>query len=195
MIAINLLPEALRKKDERVNLLAGLPIKRGAILCVIVFFGLQILGTIGAFYLSAHFTWMKAEASRLKEANKSIASWKLATVLIKKKKEKAAETIQRPFLWSALINALSDSVTKGVWLKNFSVTQNGKTAALKLEGSVVGKGEETAYAGKFIKELKDNMLFGELFSAIELKTINQKRIKDIDVYDFVILCTFKKGQR
>ena len=54
MIAINLLPEALRKKDERVNLLAGLPIKRGAILCVIVFFGLQILGTIGAFYLSAH---------------------------------------------------------------------------------------------------------------------------------------------
>ena len=58
----------------------------------------------------------------------------------------------------------------------------------------MGKGEETAYTGKFIKELKANSLFNGLFNDIELSQINQKRIKDFDVYDFVILCTFKKGK-
>ena len=194
MIETNLLPEELRKKEERVNLLAHLPIKRGAIILVIVFFGLQILATLGAFYRSIHFNWMKAEIIRLKEVNKEIISQKVSTALIKKKIEKEDADTQRPFLWSSLLNALSDSVTKGVWLTKLSVTHDGKSDHLGLEGSVVGKGQETAYTGKFIKELKANPLFNELFVEIELSTMNQKRIKDFDVYDFVILCTFKKGR-
>ena len=194
MIEINLLPEELRKKEERVNLLAELPIKRGAIIFIIVFFALQGLLTVGAFYQTAHFKWMKAEISRLKETNKMITAQKSETTLFKKRIGNAETVIQRPFLWSSLVNVLSDSVTKGVWLKNFSINSDAKISHLKLEGSVVGKGEETALAGKFIKELKANPFFNELFSEIELSTINQKRIKDFDVYDFVILCTFKKGK-
>ena len=194
MIEINLLPEELRKKEERVNLLAELPIKRGAIVSVIVFFGLQLLATIGAFYLSAHFNWMKVEIARLKESNKGISSQKTLTTLIKKKIEKGDSITKRPFLWSSFLNALSDSVTKGVWLRKFSIADDGKVNRLRLEGSVVGKGEETAYTGKFIKELKGNPFFNELFDEIELSTINQNRIKDFDVYEFVILCTFKKGK-
>ena len=194
MIEINLLPEELRKKETRVNPFAELPVKRGAVIFVIAFFGLQALAAAGSFYLSMHFNWMKMEVTRLKEMNKKITSQKAATALIKKKIEKAAADTQRPFLWSSLLNALSDAVTKGVWLTKFSITNDGKMSYLGLEGSVVGKGEETAYTGKFIKELKANPLFDGLFHEIELSTMNQKRIKDFDVYDFVIRCAFKNGK-
>ncbi len=194
MIEINLLPEELRKKEERVNLLSELPIKRSAVIVVIVFFGLQILATLGAFYLSVHFNWMKAETAKLKEINKEILSQKTSTLFIKKRIEQGDIATRRPFLWSSLLNALSDSITKGVWLTNFSITSDSKIKQLKLEGSLVGRGEETALAGKFIKELKANLLFGELFSEIELATMKQKRIKEFDVYDFAVVCSFKKGK-
>ena len=194
MIKINLLPEELRKKDERINILAELPIQRGAIIFVILFFVLQGLASAYAFYLSSHFKVMKAESAALMAANREIAAQKSSILLIKKRIEKADTVTLRPFYWSSLLKALSDSVTKGVWLNGLSITDEGKISRLKLNGSVVGKGEETAYAGKFIKELKSNPVFNELFDEIELSTINQKKIKDFDVYDFVIYCNFKKGK-
>lgn len=194
MIEINLLPEELRKKEERINILAELPIQRGAIIFVILFFILQGLASAYAFYLFSHFKTMKAESVALMTANKEIAARKTSILLIKKRIEKADTVIRRPLYWSSFLNALSDSVTKGVWLNGLSVIDEGKTSRLKLNGSVVGKGEETAYAGKFIKELKSNLAFNELFDEIELSTINQKKIKDFDVYDFVIHCNFKKGK-
>jgi Tfp pilus assembly protein PilN len=194
MIEINLLPEELRKKEESVNLLAELPIKRSAVIVVIVFFGLQILATLGAFSISAHSKWMKAETVKLREMSKEILAQKALTALIKKRSEKADAAIQQPFLWSSLLNALSDSITKGVWLTHLSITNDNKAKQLRLDGSLVGRGEETALAGKFIKELKSNPLFNELFNEIELVTMKQKRIKEFDVYDFEILCNFKKGK-
>lgn len=194
MIEINLLPEELRRKEERIDILAELPIQRGAIIFVIVFFIFQLLASAYAFYLSSHFKAMKTESAVLMAANKEVAAQKASILSIKKRIEKADAVIRRPFYWSGFLNALSDSVTKGVWLNGLSITADGKTSRLKLNGSVVGKGEETAYAGKFIKELKSNPVFNELFDEIELSTINQKKIKDFDVYDFVIQCNFKKGK-
>ncbi|OIO37943.1 MAG: hypothetical protein AUJ72_03500 [Candidatus Omnitrophica bacterium CG1_02_46_14] len=194
MIEINLLPEGLRKKDNKINLLSELPIKRSAVIVVAIFFGLQILATVGAFSVSARLKWMKTETVKLQEMNKEILAEKALTGFVQKKIEKANVAIGRPFLWSSLLNALSDSITKGVWLTNFSIINDGKIKQLKLDGSLVGRGEETALAGKFIKELKSNPLFSELFSEIELAAMRQKRIKEFDVYDFVILCNFKKGK-
>ncbi len=194
MIEINLLPEELRKKEERVNPFAELPVKRGAIMFVIGFFGIQLLATVGAFYLKTHYTWVKAEVVKLRETNKEILAQKAETASIKKKTEKGDLCAKRSFYWSMLLNALSDSATKGVWLRNFSVDRESKVHHLLLEGSVVGKGEETALAGKFIKELKSNPMFDEMFDEIELSTFNQTRIKDVDVYNFRIVCNSKKGK-
>ena len=65
---------------------------------------------------------------------------------------------------------------------------------LKLDGSTVGQGEETAFTGKFIKGLQSNPVFRELFSDIELSNLTQKKIRDFDVYDFSIYCTFKPNK-
>jgi hypothetical protein len=194
MIEINLLPEELRKKEEHINILAELPIQRGAIIFVCVFFVAQLFASIYAFYLSSNFKAMKAESDLLIAANAEIESQKSETLANKKRIEKADAVTHRKFYWSDFLSALSDSVTKGVWLKELSIDSDGKISRLSLTGSVVGKGEETAYTGKFIKELKNNSLFNELFDEIELSTINQKKIKEFDVYDFVILCPFKKGK-
>ena len=65
---------------------------------------------------------------------------------------------------------------------------------LKLEGSVTASGQETAFIGKYVKSLKDNATFTELFRDIELSNINQRKIKEFDVYDFVLICKFRKGK-
>ena len=194
MIEINLLPEELRKKDEKIDLLAELPIKRGAILFAILFFVFQALASVYAFTLSSHFKSMQFETANLTAANQQITARKSEILAIKKKITKGEAVARRPFYWASFLNALSDSCTKGVWLTGLSTSNDGKFSQLRIEGSVVGKGEETAYAGKFIKELKSNVFFSDLFDSIELSTINQKKIKDFDVYDFVILCKFKKGK-
>lgn len=194
MIEINLLPEELRKKEERINILAELPIQRGAIVFVSAFFVIQLLASVYAFTLSSHMKVTRSEIAAMTATNKEIAAQKTRMILIKKRIEKGEAVTRRSFYWSEFLNALSNSVTKGAWLTSLSIVTNDKVSHLKLGGSVVGKGEETAYTGKFIKELKANPLFGELFDEIELSTINQKKIKDFDVYDFVIMCRFKKGK-
>ena len=106
---------------------------------------------------------------------------------------------------------------KGVWLNSLSVAEEAealhrvrrqakagaKPAAkesaasgpplkvLKLNGSVVGKGDETENVGKFIKELKSNAILVDFFSDIELSDMTQRKIKEFDVYDFVISGVFK----
>ena len=194
MIEVNLLPEELRKNEEKINLLAELPIQRWAIICVIGFIAFQLLGTAFVFFQSARFKTMSVEIKTLTNLNKETTNRKAETILIRKRINNANNITQRPFAWNSLLSSLSDSVTKGVWLTNFVITGDEKIGfKLRLEGSVVGRGEETSYTGKFIKELKSVPIFNEFFDAIELSNLNQSRIKDIDVYNFVILCTFKKG--
>ena len=56
----------------------------------------------------------------------------------------------------------------------------------KIEGSAVGGGQETAMIGKFIKEIKGNQFFSSLLADVELANINQRRIREVDVYDFLL---------
>lgn len=66
------------------------------------------------------------------------------------------------------------------------------TKSLKIEGSVVAPGHETAYIGRFIKSLKENAVINSIFTDVELSGMNQKRIKEYDVYDFTLLAHYKK---
>ena len=65
---------------------------------------------------------------------------------------------------------------------------------LRIEGSVIGQGQETAYVGKFIKSLKDNEFMSGVLGDVTLSGMNQKKIKDYDVYDFIVLCPVKKDR-
>ena len=67
-------------------------------------------------------------------------------------------------------------------------------SVMKLEGSCSGgAGQETALIGKYLKSLRDNPYFRELFdSNINLSGMNQRKLGEADVFDFTIYCRFKK---
>jgi len=67
---------------------------------------------------------------------------------------------------------------------------------LRLDGSCVGAaGQETALVGKYLKALRDDAYFKELFGDdINLSGMNQRKLGEADVFDFTIQCRFKKGK-
>lgn len=67
--------------------------------------------------------------------------------------------------------------------------------AVKLEGSAIGRGEETAAIGRFVKAVETHALFSRLLQDVQLSTINQRRIQDTDVYDFVLIMPWKEDAK
>ena len=117
-------------------------------------------------------------------------------------------------IWSKKLSDLSDAMIDGVWLTSLSLNievpqqraapaygQNAPAQPLPqqtmvLKGSAVSSspGEETAIVGKFIDSLKNNKGFFEDFEDIKLSSIQRRKVGDIEVMDFTILCYFKSGR-
>ncbi|GEM_PF-1019040 len=224
MIEINLLPEDLRKKESVAFVLPELPIKRTLKILLAAFVGLQIVFGCLAILRRVDAAATSSAIVSLKEQNKEILERKEAIQRLKVRLKDAHVVASRPYQWSRLLNALSDSTTKGVWLRGLSLTdvQSGggvgkgdtgsaarkrraaeaaagakteKKRALLLEGTVVAQGQETAYVGKFIKVLKENAYLSTLFESIELQNMNQRKIRETDVFDFSLVCTFRKEKK
>lgn len=232
MIEINLLPPELRKKEVTRFALPNILNRQFMIRSLLVFAGVHVLlGGLVAVQTLYH-GHLKREVAALKTSSQEIIRQKSEIKTGKERMSRLGQMTQRNFSWTRLLNALSNGVPKGLWLRSFKVTeemralpqQDAKAAkskssetspktkeekkkkekpkqekeekvnALKLEGSVVGNGQETATISRFIKALKEDPYFGSLFDEIEFFNITQRKIKSFDVYDFTIVCVFKKGK-
>ena len=201
MIRINLLPEELRRKESMRIKMPEIPIRRAVSGFLVFFIGIQLLVGAWAAWQHASLTRLAALTKEWNDRNRDLSLKKAKTKEAREQIKTAQGLSVGKFHWSRLLNAVSDSVTKGIWLQSLSVTESGpsakkdakkaKTRHLQLEGSVMARGEETAYTGKFIQSLKANPTLAGLFSDVRLSTIQQRKIKDIDVYDFVLICDFK----
>ncbi len=234
MIEINLLPEELRKKQMPKLAMPDIPVA-GVKIGVVVFLGLHALVVLTVILMNARLGAMRTEAGELGQMNRQITSQKAQTIAMQSRLKQIDGLTQRKFLWTSLLNALSDSTIKGVWLNRLSVVEKkektiakqaknmipgkkspaagmrvvggesksapakataakSKSAAffkvLHIEGSVVGQGRETETVGRFIQEIENNKLFTELFSDIELVNMFHKKIKEHDVYEFLIECWY-----
>ena len=228
MILINLLPQELRKKETSKIVLPEIPIKKTLIAIGLSLLGLQLLLSFAALFFVWREASIKQEIKLLTAQVQETRKIKSQTVSVLNKLKDIRGLTEKKFYWASLLNAISASLTKGVWLRNLllgeiveeaprpvaaPVSKAGrveKTASagrvektpsasqpirvLRLEGSVVAPGQETAFIGKYVKSLKENAYFTELFRDIELSAINQRKIKEFDVYDFVLFCKFKKGK-
>ncbi len=211
MIEINLLPEHLRKKETVRFELPDLPTLRNIILGVAVFFILQILIVFFALYQQYEVSNVTHKTLVLKAEIKETLLYKSETDSVNTKLKQIAYATHRNFSWASLLNEITASATKGVWLRELSQvdmemaqlvskTKDAKPAVntpqrvrcLRLVGSAVGQGQETAYIGKFVKQIKENPRLGASFSRIELTDVNQRKLKDFDAYDFEVICVFKK---
>lgn len=214
MITINLLPEDLRV-TVKSSMFPKISPKKALVLFLGAFFALQVFLTFFSVIKQIELAHVRHELMVFKKQNVDLIKKKSDIDHSRAQLKQFQQMTNRRFYWSRLLNELSDSVTKGIWLRTASFDQSDisplttrqsqpalskgsaaapdKTQYFKLDGSVVAKGQETAFIGRFIKELKSNTLFIELFDEIELTNINQKKIKDVDVYDFTVICVFKKG--
>lgn len=211
MIQINLLPEEMRKK-ERIRLsLPEVPIRKVLVVFFGVFFAVQILLSVFAFVQKGRIGKIQKEIDALKLENRQITLRKAETATARARLKEIKALTLRDFFWTKLLNDLSDSVTKGIWLTNLSLEEiavpakasetaqrlkrtDGRVmiSTLRIDGSAVGQGQETAFIGKFIKELKENSFFSEIFQDVKLSNINQKKIREADVYDFSLTCIFRE---
>lgn len=217
MIEINLLPVEMRKKQTPkfampnvFNRAFILPLVGG----ILALHGLLILLVA---YQRIDLANVGHRVELLKEATKETTRKKVESKANAERLGQMESLTERKFSWARVLNVLSDSVPKGMWLRRFAVTEETRTVApdkqdkpaqgskkrtslpaeqkvkmLKLEGSVLGSGQETATIGRFIKALKDDRSFVAVFDEVEFFNITQRKIKSFDVYDFSIFCVFKK---
>jgi Tfp pilus assembly protein PilN len=212
MIEINLLPEELRKKESVTVKLPDIPTLKIFAVTLAGLAVLQILITLFAFVQKFELYSLRGRLVTMTEANKDITRVKNETRALQARIHQIQALTTRPLYWSSFLSGLTASMTKGVWLRDLSVIEMDGAAAsvriknlqlsgepeakvklLRLEGGAIGKGQETAHIGKFLKSLKESPVLAPHFSQMELTNISQRKANDHDVYDFEILCVFKEG--
>lgn len=235
MIEINLIPEELKKKEpkfkkidlssislDKVDIVKKLPL---------INIGIGALAVLIAFHLVMFLvgTNSKASINALSKKNQSLMpkkkeadALKNEVSLINKKTSAIDGLMVKRLSWARKLNALSESVTPGIWLTGLSYdekvgdklvqvakTSDGKSKRgasrsvaekvfyryLILSGYASSMGEQgTALIGKFIKSLKDNGDFYSDFSDIKLDSIKADKFMDQEVMNFKITCLFKEEE-
>ena len=209
MIEINLLPQELRKKEALRLVIPNIFNRRFVVtLAGVLLTAHAVLGAL-TVYQTTQRGRTQNQVDSLRELMEETIGRKSEIKAGRERLDQIERMTERQFSWAKLLNVLSDSVPKGLWLRSFTVEEEMGAAAggrqpaspapakvhvLKLEGSVVGNGQETAVIGRFIKSLKEDAYFSLVFDEVEFFNITQRRIKSFSVYDFAIVCVFKNGK-
>jgi hypothetical protein len=212
MIEINLLPEEMKKKASpfaNLNLSAlsaqkipVLPIAAGlAGLLVLV----QVLVIVMSLYSRVTLASLTKRYEDILPAKKEADALKARNDAITKRIGAIDELMGRRFSWAKKLNALSDSMTPGIWLSELDYDERpiaeakaakgrvgGMPGKLVLNGYAAGVGEQgAALVGKFITSLKESKAFYDDFSDIDLVGVKSDKVEGQELMSFKINCIFK----
>lgn len=216
LIRINLLPEEIRKKEAsfyKIDISSlGLNLQKLPILKIGgIAVGAIIVLTIVLFVLAAHARASLDKITKYYDTlwpkrQESVSLKSQVDTIVKKLVSIDALMVNR-FRWANKLEALGDSMTPGIWLKELSYEekpvetsvdkyeagQSGMMRYLIMSGYASSKGEQGAeLIGKFMKSLKDNKDFYSDLRDIELGTIKSERMEgQEEVMSFAITCRFK----
>ena len=213
MITLSLLPPELKKQRKsfthlKLSVASQLPIFK---ICLYVAGGLVVVHTLLVLILVQQSYSLRGLKSRWEGiAEKRKVVFELTQrheELTAREKTFQQLTSGRP-LWARRLKGLSDSMVPGVWLRVLSMGERsvaastpkdkgGKSSVAKilvLEGTVASvRGDELAMIGRFVRGLKENQDFFSDFQGVEVDSTRRRSIKDIEVMDFKIICTFREG--
>lgn len=95
---------------------------------------------------------------------------------------------ERKISWSQKLNILSDSIPRGVWLKRVNLEGD----VLLIEGSAISTDNEAMInVHQFTSTLKSQREFLEHFNDLELGSIQRRKIRQMDIADFMITVRIK----
>ncbi len=184
-IDINLLPPELQKKKSILT--EGLPkeVLVGSVGGILV---LLLLVHAGLFFLNLRFFKQHKRLSREWEQltpAKANVDQVVAELRVLQKEHGEIEAIMKDkgISWARKLNALSDNLSKGVWLRK--MVFDGESFVL--EGSALSReNREMKNVHQFTANLKDDAVFMDRLADIELSGIQTRKIKKVNIADFII---------
>lgn len=195
MIDINLVPDHLRKRRKSDFFSGGgfniprevlVGIGGGIIALLLLIDGLVFVGKIIKFWEYQHgkAKWqaMLPEKSMMDSIKQNLQEVQKEVKAIKDITDGQSSS------WSQKLNALSDGLPKGVWLRK--ITLNDKQ--LFIEGSTVSQGQsEIINVGNFVSNMKKDTQFINDFESIEVDYVQSRKTEGLQVSDFTILAKLK----
>jgi len=190
MIEINLIPSQLRKKRKGTTF-SGFNLNFPPE-AVVGFVGGLIVALALIHVLLLGLLWSKvAQKNRLEKswqnflpqkqrADRLLNEWR---GLQSKKTAIEKMTIERRILWAPKLNALTDSIPRGVWLNKVRL----EGGILMIEGSVISKmADEMGSVGAFTTNLKTEKQFLGNLKNIEVGPLQRRKIQTTEIADFSI---------
>jgi len=194
MIEINLAPYSLRKNKK-----GKLSLKEFNIPLEIVIGlggGLIVLLVLAHVFLLVINIRNVAQHKEFKEEMEAVSPGKqrvekvINELRALQSTQKAVEDIlpERKISWAQKLNILSDSIPRGVWLKRVNLEGD----VLLIEGSAISTDNEAMInVHQFTSTLKSQREFLEHFNDLELGSIQRRKIRQMDIADFMITVRIK----
>jgi Tfp pilus assembly protein PilN len=195
MIEINLVPKNLRKRKKRgglSNVKVNIPKEMIVGICGGFFVLLSVSVVMVQIVIGVKYIQNKG----LKKQWAAIEQEKNRVDVVKNKlrilqgKIKAVENIAQGmnYEWFKKLNALSDNLPRGVWLRRVSFQDE----MLFIEGSAVAKGkDEMINVHSMAANLKGDPRFMESIDDFEIGSIQRRNIKTTEIVDFIIKARLK----
>ncbi len=193
MIDINLVPPHLRKQQKsRILGAINIPLEiiigcgGGLLFLLGMIHIVLLLVNVGklARYKSLQNQW---ELMRSDKENVDSVVSKMRTF---QGKYTALENIAKKaeLSWAQKLNLLSEFLPRGMWFKKIALNDE----MLFIEGSVLSQNaNEIASVNHLISKLKGSDEFMRDFTELELGSIQKRKIKNVEVADFVITMKLK----
>ncbi len=91
--------------------------------------------------------------------------------------------------WGQIMNVISDCLPQVGWFYKFDYSHD--EGILKIKGSFYSKNLSKGFTGRFVSCLNGKPVIKDMFSAINVKQITQRKIGQTQVKDFYIECVLK----
>lgn len=197
MIEINLASKKTQKKKINIPKISSIPSKflligGAVILLVVAQFAFTALITVKENKLKG----LERKWAVLEPREKEVLAIKKEMVDLNNRLEAIADIVTKRILWAKKLNDLSDSMVPRVWLTSLSIDETLKKKYLAIKGGITSlRKDEAAVIGKFMKILKENKSFFEDFSEIKLGTLQQRKVREVEIMEFSIICFLKQGKQ
>jgi len=191
MIEINLLPAELRvaPKSKKISidlkpnkLLALIPILVGLIVLIHIFLA------IGGALKASQYRALKNKLLKLEPQRKELEDFNKEYSILLQDAQAIQQMIGQRIIWSQKLNRLSIDLPSGIWFSDLSVTP--KDFILQASAVSLNK-EEMNIITKLIDNLKNDPVFIQDFSNLELNSVQRRVIGGYDVIDFILTGTLK----
>jgi hypothetical protein len=193
MIDINLIPSHLRKKSGKGGIYAlNIPLEIlfgvGGLFVIVIVCAHALLGADMAKGLIQQQA-VKGQWGALQSEKKKLDDLSTEVKDIKKKMNTINDITSKQLKpWAKSINLISDHLPVSLWLRNVYLQSN----IFFIEGSAYAPGEnEISIVGGFATALKNEDVFKQEFSSVEVNSVTRSKRGKTEVTDFVVASKLK----